>query len=87
MSQRVPASMSTRQIPLRPDGGPPQLAGRTSQFGEAGVLQIPRYALKQVDSAHPTVFTPELRRSKYKGITGEISFNQHGDLSRATSTL
>ncbi|WP_321945326.1 branched-chain amino acid ABC transporter substrate-binding protein [Paraburkholderia sp. J10-1] len=44
-------------------------------------------AMKRAGSAHPAELTAALRKAQYKGITGEISFNQHGDLLKPTSTL
>jgi branched-chain amino acid transport system substrate-binding protein len=44
-------------------------------------------AMKRANSSRPADFMAALRKAQYKGITGEISFNQHGDLLNPTSTL
>jgi len=44
-------------------------------------------AMKQANSSKPASYVPILKSMQYTGITGEIAFDQFGDLKNPTSTL
>lgn len=44
-------------------------------------------AMKQAGSAEPAKYLPVLKKIKYKGVTGDISFDDKGDVKDGTLTL
>ncbi|MHB8622331.1 MAG: branched-chain amino acid ABC transporter substrate-binding protein [Sulfuricaulis sp.] len=44
-------------------------------------------AIKKADSADPAKYLPELRRIQHAGVTGNISFDEHGDIQGGAITL
>ncbi len=44
-------------------------------------------AMKQAGSAEPAKYLPVLKKIKYKGVTGDISFDDKGDIKDGTLTL
>jgi branched-chain amino acid transport system substrate-binding protein len=44
-------------------------------------------AMKQAGSSDPAKYLPFLAKIKYKGITGNIEFDNHGDMKAGTMTL
>ena len=44
-------------------------------------------AMQQAKSSSPDVYLPFLQKIHYRGITGDISFDNKGDLNRPTLTL
>ena len=44
-------------------------------------------AMKQANSTKASAFVPVLKGIQYPGITGKITFDEHGDLKSPTSTL
>jgi len=44
-------------------------------------------AMKMADSADPAKYLPELQRIKRDGVTGHISFDEHGDIRGGAITL
>lgn len=44
-------------------------------------------AMKAADSADPAKYLPALKQIKYSGVTGEIAFDEHGDIKSGGITL
>jgi branched-chain amino acid transport system substrate-binding protein len=44
-------------------------------------------AMKKADSTEPAKYLPELAKTKYSGVTGDISFDSKGDLTSGPITL
>ncbi|OWW20409.1 branched-chain amino acid ABC transporter substrate-binding protein [Noviherbaspirillum denitrificans] len=44
-------------------------------------------AMKKAGSAEPAKYLPELAKTKYKGVIGDIAFDARGDLKNGTLTL
>ncbi|MBC3936147.1 branched-chain amino acid ABC transporter substrate-binding protein [Undibacterium rugosum] len=44
-------------------------------------------AMKQANSAEPAKYLPALKKIKFKGVTGDISFDDKGDIKDGTLTL
>ncbi|MFZ3153443.1 MAG: branched-chain amino acid ABC transporter substrate-binding protein, partial [Pseudomonas sp.] len=44
-------------------------------------------AMTKAGSAAPEKYLPELARIRYKGVTGPVAFDQHGDIRDGTLTL
>jgi branched-chain amino acid transport system substrate-binding protein len=44
-------------------------------------------AMQKANSTEPTRYLPELAKSKYKGVTGQIEFDAFGDIKNGTLTL
>lgn len=44
-------------------------------------------AMQRANSAEPAKYLPELAKSRYKGVTGLIEFDAHGDMKQGTLTL
>nr|WP_194723333.1 branched-chain amino acid ABC transporter substrate-binding protein [Noviherbaspirillum malthae] len=44
-------------------------------------------AMKKADSADPAKYLPELHKINYKGVTGNIAFDNRGDIKNGTLTL
>lgn len=44
-------------------------------------------AMKAAKSAEPAKYLPELKKIKYKGVTGDIAFDDKGDIKDGTLTL
>ena len=44
-------------------------------------------AMKQAKSSDPAVYLPFLQKIHHKGITGDIAFDEHGDIKNGTLTL
>ncbi|MBK1891830.1 branched-chain amino acid ABC transporter substrate-binding protein [Undibacterium sp. 14-3-2] len=44
-------------------------------------------AMKQANSAEPAKYLPVLKKIKYKGVTGDIAFDDKGDIKDGTLTL
>ena len=44
-------------------------------------------AMKKANSAEPAKYLPELAKIKYKGVTGNIEFDNKGDIKNGTLTL
>ncbi|RJF97524.1 branched-chain amino acid ABC transporter substrate-binding protein [Noviherbaspirillum saxi] len=44
-------------------------------------------AMKKADSADPAKYLPELAKINYKGVTGNIAFDNKGDIKNGTLTL
>jgi len=44
-------------------------------------------AMKRANSAEPAKYLPELAKTKYKGVTGNIEFDAKGDIKEGTLTL
>jgi len=44
-------------------------------------------AMKRANSVDPKVYTPKLAETNFKGLTGTISFEPHGDLKNPSITL
>ena len=43
--------------------------------------------MKRANSTDPKVYTPELAKTNYKGITSQISFESNGELKNPSITL
>ena len=43
--------------------------------------------MKKADSTEPAKYLPELAKTKYSGVTGDISFDSKGDLTSGPITL
>ncbi len=50
-------------------------------------LMVMIEAMKKANSAEPAKYLPELKKISYKGVTGNIAFDDKGDLKDATLTL
>ncbi|GGC88435.1 branched-chain amino acid ABC transporter substrate-binding protein [Undibacterium terreum] len=68
----------------------------SKKFGHAVVLNAPYAydavmtvvaAMQKAGSAEPAKYLPELAKIHYKGITGNIAFDEHGDIRDGTLTL
>jgi branched-chain amino acid transport system substrate-binding protein len=44
-------------------------------------------AMKQANSAESAKYLPMLKKMKYKGVTGDIAFDDKGDIKDGTLTL
>jgi branched-chain amino acid transport system substrate-binding protein len=44
-------------------------------------------AMKKAGSAEPAKYLPELKKISYKGVTGNIAFDDKGDIKEGTLTL
>ncbi|HZW23548.1 MAG TPA: branched-chain amino acid ABC transporter substrate-binding protein, partial [Noviherbaspirillum sp.] len=44
-------------------------------------------AMKKANSAEPAKYLPELAKINYKGVTGNIAFDNKGDIKEGTLTL
>ena len=44
-------------------------------------------AMKAADSSEPTKYLPKLKEINYKGVTGQISFDEKGDIKNGALTL
>jgi branched-chain amino acid transport system substrate-binding protein len=44
-------------------------------------------AMAKAGSAAPAKYLPELAKSRYKGVTGLVAFDPHGDIRDGTITL
>jgi branched-chain amino acid transport system substrate-binding protein len=44
-------------------------------------------AMKDADSAEPAKYLPFLKKIQYKGITGDIAFDQFGDIKNGALTI
>ena len=44
-------------------------------------------AMKEANSAEPAKYLPFLKKIKYHGVTGDISFDDKGDIKDGTLTL
>lgn len=50
-------------------------------------LMVMAEAMKQANSADPAKYLPMLKKIKYKGVTGDIAFDDKGDIKDGTLTL
>ncbi|MCH8621218.1 branched-chain amino acid ABC transporter substrate-binding protein [Undibacterium sp. TS12] len=71
-------------------------ASFSKKFGHEVVLNAPYAydgvmtlvaAMQKANSAEPARYLPELAKIKYKGVTGDISFDARGDIRDGTLTL
>jgi branched-chain amino acid transport system substrate-binding protein len=44
-------------------------------------------AMKKANSTEPAKYLPELAKTNYKGVTGNIAFDDKGDIKNGTLTL
>ena len=44
-------------------------------------------AMVKADSADPAKYLPELKKTDYKGVTGQIAFDDKGDIKNGALTL
>jgi branched-chain amino acid transport system substrate-binding protein len=44
-------------------------------------------AMKRASSSDPKVYTPEIARTSYQGVTASIAFEPNGELKNAATTL
>jgi branched-chain amino acid transport system substrate-binding protein len=76
------------------------LAGFTERYRKRFKLEVQSYApyaydavmvfasaMQAAKSSDPAIYLPALAKIRYQGVTGTISFDQHGDLSNAAMTL
>ncbi len=50
-------------------------------------VMVVAYAMQKAGSTEPAKYLPELARTNYKGVTGQIEFDTHGDVKNGTLTL
>jgi branched-chain amino acid transport system substrate-binding protein len=44
-------------------------------------------AMKAADSSEPAKYLPKLKATNYKGVTGQIAFDEKGDIKNGALTL
>jgi branched-chain amino acid transport system substrate-binding protein len=50
-------------------------------------VMVMAVAMQKANSAEPAKYLPELAKISYKGVTGQIEFDAHGDIKNGTLTL
>ncbi|MBP9931735.1 MAG: branched-chain amino acid ABC transporter substrate-binding protein, partial [Rhodoferax sp.] len=50
-------------------------------------LNVMVAAMVKADSADPAKYLPELKKTEYKGVTGNIAFDEKGDIKNGALTL
>jgi branched-chain amino acid transport system substrate-binding protein len=50
-------------------------------------VMVMAQAMKDADSAEPAKYLPFLKKIQYKGITGDIAFDQFGDIKNGALTI
>jgi branched-chain amino acid transport system substrate-binding protein len=76
-------------------GGPEFVAKYTAKYGEIQLYAPYAYdaawaminAMKAANSSDPAVYLPELSRVNFTGVTGQISFDQKGDVQGGAVTM
>ena len=78
------------------DGGPDWLKGYEAKYPKQFQIYSPYAydaarvlieAMKAADSTDPAVYLPKLAATNFKGLTGEISFTDKGELQKPAVTL
>jgi branched-chain amino acid transport system substrate-binding protein len=54
---------------------------------EYDAVKVLADAMKRADSTDPKVYLPKLASTQYKGVTGDISFDEKGDLTTKAVTV